>query len=261
MVRGILSSSIGRAAFTVAVEAAILLICFVAFPTPWAWLWVVPAICAIVLLIWSGTFTATQAGRESRSASAFIAGSAAFRSISWVAIAATLCALGDLALQARNPTIDIVGSIAVLLGMAYLGMGGAAVVENEKRIALQDVIVASVRTEHRTQSRVAFSYVSRISSLQPTLAASKISVDLLVRKTRTIELALAHSHGGGVGSLDRGPENAFTEFDILELRQEVEEMDRLIQRLEADPDSQECCKSAMDHAQRIERRLLAKGLI
>jgi len=179
----------------------------------------------------------------------------------WVAVIALLCGFGDGKLDEGNRSLDILGSLAVVVVLAYFGMGSAVVVENEKRIALQDEVVESVRTEQRSQSRIAFSYLSRVSSIQPTTPLSKQAVDLLARKIRTVELALARSHGGGVGTLDRGPMHAFSESDLAAIGREVDELESLIQNLEDDSDSLDCCKSAMSHVQKIERRLMSKGLI
>ena len=219
----------------------VLVISFLAFPAPWKIWWAVPALCAIAMTVWSGMSTVTDAASNSRSVSSFIASAANLRAIMWVAVIALLCGFGDGKLDEGNRSLDILGSLAVVVVLAYFGMGSAVVVENERRIA--------------------FSYLSRVSSIQPTTPLSKSAVDLLARKIRTVELALARSHGGGVGTLDRGPMHAFSESDLAAIGREVDELESLIQNLEDDSDSLDCCKSAMSHVQKIERRLMSKGLI
>ena len=245
----------------IGVTVVVLVISFLAFPAPWKIWWAVPALCAIAMTVWSGMSTVTDAASNSRSVSSFIASAANLRAIMWVAVIALLCGFGDGKLDEGNRSLDILGSLAVVVVLAYFGMGSAVVVENERRIALQDEVVESVRTEQRSQSRIAFSYLSRVSSIQPTTPLSKSAVDLLARKIRTVELALARSHGGGVGTLDRGPMHAFSESDLAAIGREVDDLESLIQNLEDDSDSLECCKSAMSHVQKIERRLMSKGLI
>jgi len=241
--------------------AVTLVLCGALLPAPLAAFWVIPAAALSGLWIWAGIASSKASARHASSASAVISGVGALQIVIVVVVVSLLCGAVGFSLAAGNRVVDIIGGLIILAACAYWGLGSAAVSMNEQRIAEAERPAMEVRAEHRQQSRIAFACLGRVNALRPNEAECKLSIDRLARKVRTIELALAHSHGGGVGSLDRGPEHAFTDTERMVIVQSVAALEDSIHALEAVVDSPDEIARAMGHALAIERQLAMKGML
>ncbi|MEY4169460.1 MAG: hypothetical protein RLZZ217_1237 [Planctomycetota bacterium] len=242
-------------------SALTLVLCLALLPAPMTFWWVIPAVGLSGLWIWVGIASAAASARAASSASAVIAGAGSLRIVIVVVLVSCLCAAIGFSLDQGNRVADIIGAVLILVACAYSGLGASAVVLNEQRIQAAEAPSVEVRTEHRQQARIAFSCLGRINALRPTDSECKLGIDRLARKVRTIELALAHSHGGGVGSLDRAPEHAFSETERMAILQAVTALEDSVQSLEAAADSPDEITRAASHALAIERLLAMKGMI
>ncbi|MBU6209337.1 MAG: hypothetical protein KGR22_05450 [Planctomycetes bacterium] len=238
-----------------------LVLCVALLPAPMAAFWGIPAAVLSGVWIWAGLASAKASARHASSASAVISGVGAWQIIVLVIVTSLLCGAAGFALPGGNRAPDIIGAVIIVAGCVYWGLGSAAVSLNEQRIAEAERPAMEVRAEHRQQSRIAFSCLGRVNALRPNEAECKLAIDRLARKIRTIELALAHSHGGGVGSLDRGPEHSFTDTERMVIMQAVAALEDSIRSLEAVVDSPDEIARAMGHALSIERLLAMKGML
>lgn len=238
-----------------------LVLCVALLPAPMAAFWGIPAAALSGVWIWAGLASAKASARHASSASAVISGVGAWQIIMLVIVTSLLCGAAGFALPGGNRAPDIIGAAIIVAGCVYWGLGSAAVSLNEQRIAEAERPAMAVRTEHRQQSSIAFSCLGRVNALRPNEAECKLAIDRLARKIRTIELALAHSHGGGVGSLDRGPEHSFTDTERMVIMQAVAALEDSIRSLEAVVDSPDEIARAMGHALSIERLLTMKGML
>lgn len=249
------------ALFALGATVLTLVLCIALLPAPMAAFWGIPLALLSGLWIWAGVAGAKASARHASSASAVISGVGAWQIIMLVLATSLLCGAAGFALPAGNRAPDIIGAVIIVAGCVYWGLGSAAVSVNEQRIAEAERPAMEVRAEHRQQSRIAFSCLGRVNALRPNEAECKLAIDRLARKIRTIELALAHSHGGGVGSLDRGPEHSFTDTERMVIMQAVAALEDSIRSLEAVVDSPDEIARAMGHALSIERLLAMKGML
>lgn len=178
------------------------------------------------------------------------------------AVIAALCwSIGSMAHEPAI-AIDAVGLLATLTTLAYFLFGTKFVAANIKRIGEQDRRVDNFRDQHREQGRVVFSAVSRLGEVRwPAGTSRSMEVDRIQRRARTVEHALVHSHGGGVGSLEGHQAGGMPRLDTGAFVSLVAELEAAVDLASAQPADAAALARVDSALARIERELAIAELL
>jgi hypothetical protein len=223
----------------------------------WALVWAATAMGGGAVLL-AQSVTSTRSGSVT---AGLVSGYAVLRLMLITGVVAAVCGLLGGFMPGATFAVDLIGLFATIAATTYVILGSAVIGQNIHRIADQDARVDDVRAEHRMAGRSVFSAGARLASIpwSPETGSAMV-LDRLQRRARTIEHALVHSHGGGVGALEGHQSRGGPRWDTNVLRPLVEELDSAVEVLIAQPANTDALARVESALARLERELSAAEL-
>jgi hypothetical protein len=203
----------------------------------------------VVIEVWVGMAFVKQKLTFASGASMVIAGWSGIRIVTGIIVISAVLGLIHFGMgqteetAIESPRLDRYAMIAEVIWILWNLFGAAIVAEQESKIKEREQPVAEVKAKDRRESIKLNRVRASIESLVGETDEQRIVIDKIRRDLQNAEIALAHSHGGGIGSFD-DPNAAQGDIEGYERTKE------LVVRLQSSAES--ACKATDDRDAKLE---------
>ena len=207
----------------------------------------------ILIEVWAGMAFVRNKLTFASGASAVIAGWSGIRILSGVVVISAILGIVVAATSVGEAVVDEsnlesarfyrYAMIAEVIWILWNLFGASLVAEQESRIKEREKPVLEIKEKDRVESIKLNRVRASIESLVGETDDQRELIDRIRRDVQSAEIALAHSHGGGIGSLD-DPDAAQGDAEGYQRTKEI------VSRLQTYSDS--ACKAVGDRDEKLE---------